>query len=475
MATKTAPPLPESPNRARHPARLRTWLIAGAAVVALGAGATWVAMRSPGDEGQPLGPSASPGASPGLPANPSTSPSDLALPGQVTVDPSLPSALPLPPGIWGQTGPGWVLATYQPQIQTWGDDGISTTTETTRQVIYLVSPEGTRYQVLELDPNNPIRIDSWSAGETRAFVACGDFDSEVCSWGSGSTATLDLTTGVSTPYGEDAGADHIELTLPGSVRLWIGASDGSFPSTAAAFLEHGGVFEPLGQGWEAPSLSPDGAWVSLDRWDANPDGTNTSRTGVVATATSAVMTLPDIDPALGCSSYGWSEDDQVIEWCAQEGVDTNRWFTVDPATGVATEFVPVALGPNDAGVNHSVWVAPGVWAGSYGLGDPWMRDDASPSVGIDDHGILKVLDLLDANGESLVASAVRTAVDGIVYAYGQRTSFEEGVSPITVIAYDSETGRQTILLPEPPAGPTVGAPPSFDVQAIGVTSWMVAP
>src|SRR5690606_12285848 len=84
-----------------------------------------------------------------------------ALPGFVTDPPELPPALPAPDGIVDATAAGWPLQAYRPEgAPVVLVSGIPPGFEPTVQVVYLVSPEGRRYQLLELDPSVPIVIQS---------------------------------------------------------------------------------------------------------------------------------------------------------------------------------------------------------------------------------------------------------------------------------------------------------------------------
>ena len=420
--------------------------------------------------------SASPSAT-GAPSPASTAaPVDLAAPGHVSVDPSLPSAEPLPAGIWAQTTSGWVLATYRPSVEPTPDGVASKAVPATRQVIYLVSPEAVRYQVLELPVSPAIMITSWSAGDSHAFVrGC---ESDPCYRASGPTAVLDLTTGAITPYGAPVGADSIAFSLSPTTRVWEREGDALYyqhPDADSTFLEHDGTFTSLGGGWQvAGGPSPDGAWLGLERWDANPDGTFVERVGVAALATGAVRVLPPFDNGLGCSPGGWLDSGAMRVTCYGESGDGAIYKSVVPSTGVTTDLPSTTPpGPDEATVLHSVQVSPGVWAGAYGYGDPELWDMES-TFGIDDHGTLREVPILDKYGAALPTVGAVAAVDGIVYLVGQRATRDEP-GTTTMLTLDPATGKQTVLLPEPPGGPGAAiAPNDYTVFAVGVTSWVVA-
>ncbi|MBN2177477.1 MAG: hypothetical protein JW722_07455 [Demequinaceae bacterium] len=104
----------------------------------------------------------------------------VSTPGEVTVAPSLLEALPLPEGIWDEAGDGWVLAGYAPS---------ASDVPAEHYVLYLVSPEGQRYQVLELDPDSGWQVLGWEGGESPALMVRRD-DQGTTEWG-----FLDLDSG----------------------------------------------------------------------------------------------------------------------------------------------------------------------------------------------------------------------------------------------------------------------------------------
>jgi hypothetical protein len=454
--------------------RAKVWLVAGVAVALVAAGAAWVATR-------PHNSAITPTFSPALPtpsgdpsggplASPSTT--GFAVPGQVTVDPSLPSALPLPSHIWDKTGPGWVLATYSPAVITYEGNANGPTAERTRQVIYLVSPTGTRYQVLELDPNNQVSISSWSAGESLAYVeTCGA--SAYCQTQTEPTFALDLQSGQFKPAGEPPKADFIGLTLPNSTRLWFESSGDTWPYAGAGTLDRSGDLVSFGEGWTMPRTSPDGAWVAMQHWDPDPVGGNYASSGVLKVATGAVEIAPTPETGLSCQPFEWTDGNQVLEWCTGDPAG-DRWYTVDPATLVASETASPLPAEAGLSVSHELSVAPGVWAGLYGIEGALMWTDADGTVGIDDHGTLTKLVLVDAAGTPLQTVWPRAAAGGIAYFVGHQAAVDEG-TPETVVAYNVATRRQTVLVPSPPAGPAAEYGVSNDGRAVGVTSWVVAP
>jgi len=169
---------------------MRTGLVA-VAVVVLGAGALYGLNR--------VGPStASDAGGQGLSAtaSPSSTPSpSLTMPafaGTVTVDPHVPDAEAITPEVWASAGPGWALISYQEQ---WfaGDES-----RFGPNVIYLVSPEGTRYEIVNVEGVDTVSVLAWSAGSTTAVVNVTSPSMET------KLVTIDLVSGEAATIGDYA-------------------------------------------------------------------------------------------------------------------------------------------------------------------------------------------------------------------------------------------------------------------------------
>ena len=148
-------------------AALRTGL-AGLAVVVVGAGVIYgLGLRGAPPISATTSPS--PSASPSI--TPSTSPSpsdtDAAWPGftgGLTVDPHVPNALPISRGVWASAGPGWAVISYR---EAWTKDDVD---DRGPQVVYLVSPEGQRYELVNV-PGDTVAVLAWEAGATSVPVS----------------------------------------------------------------------------------------------------------------------------------------------------------------------------------------------------------------------------------------------------------------------------------------------------------------
>ena len=323
------------------------WAIASTAVLVIAGVTAAILTRGNGDANASPEPSPSASASPSNSASPSPSSSPSpsptitidangrTLPGFVTVDPSLPDALPLPAGIWDQTGPGWVLATYRPSVSYYDFVGLAADEDMTKQVVYLVNPQGQRYQVLELDVNQPIRIESWLAGESSAIVReCGRWG---CISGEGASRALDLRTGTTTLHGTPFQEGEVLLTLADGTRVWAGSVD----PVGGTTIERDGAFTSVGGDWHAffgdtSQPSPNGTYLPLLSFDSDAGNSSTMRTAILTLATGTVTPLPGLDAAGNCWSNFWRSDGLLRVTCYDTAIGTGGAYLVDPKTGNAT-------------------------------------------------------------------------------------------------------------------------------------------
>ena len=223
----------------RRSARARVVLVAASAVLLVTASAAgWAALRWGADEPELAAPgptvSASPAPTPsGTPsatpsptssASPSTSPSveDPAgptAPGEVTPGVGLPGAQPLPAGALAQAGEGWSLV-----LQTDYEQPMAV------HLLYLVSPAGDVYQVLDLGQRvaGPSLV-HWRAGDEFALLGTEQ-----------GVQRVHLTTG-------DLSPARVEFTIDGRVEsvdspYYLGRS-----SEGLEIWEAGEVDDPYGR------------------------------------------------------------------------------------------------------------------------------------------------------------------------------------------------------------------------------------
>lgn len=314
----------------RRSSMVKVMGLAAATAVAIGAGA-WGAVALLGGDNEPA---ASPGSSASSsPASASPSPDStsqgehwgditgLAAPGEVTVDPFLPDALPLPDGLLADTERGWVLATYSPiylpaEYTEWNPVADV-------QVVYLVSPEGERYQVLELDHRRPMELLAWNAGDDhvivrdeRSYQKSSDAVDPEEGWFS-----LDLSTGTVEPISLEIPEDvwPAGVTAAG-LRLWVTfewqEEEGSTTTLYVTDLDGALINEiELGGGvfFREDQTATGGVDPSGDRiaWTRDRGLTLVGlRDGVTDTV---AMEVPE---GRACVFSTWLDEDRVLVLCA---------------------------------------------------------------------------------------------------------------------------------------------------------------
>ncbi|MGN8244592.1 hypothetical protein ACTHAM_001692 [Cellulomonas soli] len=375
----------------------------------------------------------------------------------VTV-PGLPSYLEAPAGLLEDAGPGWVLATYVPHTVEARNAHPSQVPST--EAVFLVSPEGTRYLLTEVDleaqqgPEASSWVEhhviAWTPGESTALVEAGSHESDVA----GSTltpaptfATLDLTSGALTPVDAPlSGYSRFIGSFDGRT-LW--STDSSSRLTVETEAETFAIDALTLSGPEA--VSPDGshylAWSTL----VDIDTRTTSATVSAGAAPHA------------CRAVSWWAEDALLGICMdadpfQTGVGLQsvnpRWvsFTTDE-WGTSGGTVVRAFQPGD----------PMPWTNGVRLADgdvlvpgDALADLAAPVPEGDScaDGLYRV----DARGATAVLSAadpaytgrdfVPSVVDGVVVVAVEGRCEGDQV-PSTLLGYDPATGALTTLLPEP--------------------------
>ena len=257
------------------------------------------------------------------------------------------------------------------------------------------------------------------------------------------------------------------------MRFWT--ADGAerppaFVENDGAFMELGGEGDTLGY-VPRGDISPDGNWIVL-----RAEGGPWSRE-VVSTAT-GIGTAP---PDLKCELIRWEDATHVLTGCRTDA--GGSFATLDVTTGdavAAPDPYPNTYRSTGPWLFPDLLVSPGVWVGNYGD----MRDGASWAAqadfaaGVDEHGTLREIVILDAAGQPAHRAVAEFVRDGVVYLAAEREAWNDNPSsPDFVVAYTLATGRQTILIPEPPAGPASASDTSGDGigdNPRGVTSWVVA-
>lgn len=177
----------------RHSAQAGVAVVASAGVAAGG----WFGLH----RGEEPVPPATPTPTVTTPA-PTPAPAPSATPSATpTAEPivqtGFPTALPLPDGLLEQTGPGWVLTMHRPQYVAGGAEHV------VGQAIFLVSPTGETYRVLDLPVDRFLVLFGWTAGSSTADVRFGTRDADGRLTTETQDGQLDLRTGALTPGGID--------------------------------------------------------------------------------------------------------------------------------------------------------------------------------------------------------------------------------------------------------------------------------
>ena len=385
-----------------------------------------------------------------------------ALPGFVTVSGELPPAQPAQNGLLEQTSHGWSLQTYRPQVEPVTNlDGVTPGFAASVQVVYVVSPDGKRYQLLELDPAKPIVIDSWTAGESVAYVRqCDPLDCPP----STHTELLDLHTGELRPVDSHAAQMHIGATIAGSHRWW---QDGSTQSA----LETAGAFTASAESWLADSASPDGAYLAVVRGDPYSPYV-TAGTGIVDVATGRLTDVATLwTEPLRCTPFRWRADDALDLSCYDPARAEWRVFTVGPGAQEMKENKSATATPPALGswVEPDFFVTDGVWAGPFTADAEQRLAPESSTVGIARNAGFEQLSVPDP---TVGTAHIVAAVAGVLYVEATQAN---NLSLTTAWSYDVATSTWTSLGELPPAGPTRGLVATQGSPAQGLTSWAIAP
>jgi hypothetical protein len=270
-----------------------------------------------------------------------------------TVTPGLPAALPAPDGLLATTRPGWVLSIYR------SAPANPAAAITAVHTVIAIAPDGTRYRLADLPPDQSIELLDWHAGDTQARVGYGQsgVDGSLTGW-------LDLRTGALTrdepaiPAGHSFEArlsDGTELWTanldPGPVQLW------AVPQGGAARL-----VGQMGDSWTKPRVNPSQTRVAALAPTADS-------VIVLDLATGARSTVPLAAPGADCALLGWSDDRSVVVSCFDYvGPDpivqrNPRLVLVDVESGATTTVTRLGVGqPLALSGSVGITVTPGTLA-----------------------------------------------------------------------------------------------------------------
>lgn len=394
--------------------------------------------------------------------------------GQVTSFEYLPAAEALPAGIWDETEPGWLLAVYHPVGQEYAGGAFDGP-----QVLYLVSPTGDLYQVLELDPSLDFELKQWTAGGTTAVVRVSTWTPDGAHYSFG-LMDLDLLTGTlvttSLPLWVEYKYEYVYLgrsidgnqlwheidasllweVLPdGTVEEYVIGGDGASGCSATLSpdaertvisRDRPGTWQPTGESWTSYAWGSGYYYHSLTSFGEN---------GYLAT---------DNDD---CAFIAWSDSNTLLFRCKDAFVhDTEyaantaspidehaRIVTVTPGqkpglVGVADAqhvFTAEDPLPNDRGA----WVSDGLVAfggteGAAGFYGGEYCDSGAYLYDGETFTSLEASTLNPRDNQFGVSSA-----GGLVYVESSGGCAGEA-TPATLSVYNPATGETTILVPAPP-------------------------
>ena len=392
-------------------AALRTGL-AAVALVIVGAGVVYgMSLRG----APPVADSPSSSAS----ASPSVSPSSSAVAwpgftGSLTTDPHLPDAAVITPEVWASAGPGWALVSYR---EAWTKDGVD---DRGPQVIYLVSPQGDRYELVNV-PGDTVSVLAWAPGSTLVPAAV------TLPSGEQNYMMLDLVTGGTYQAGGYA------------PYLW-----------SLAFLDAEGA--PVWSGNDATW-----GYVSIA-----PDGTQSEWTDPVTGNAAEVAVNKLAFPGIDCAVAAPYDDQSSIVECWDNRY-TVGGTNVDAADA---QQVIARVWPEEDRVE--VLLATTYAAGSASsptrVGDQVVA--ATGAVGLDgcaneftviSRNALDAVPGWDASLHPDASHFLAFGAVGNVLTWGATSGCSAETSPIAVVGSDLERGRGTVLVPYPynrPAGET---------------------
>lgn len=353
-------------------------------------------------------------------------------------EPGLPTYYAMPDGVLDHVGPGWVLATYAPVVEYQLQSDPAARAPLV-EMVFLVSPEGTRYLVSRLDPG----VAADASGATWV-------EHELVSWDTG-----------------DTGATVRELRYSVDARIFENVEDGP-----AQWLDLAtGVLTPLG-GDADPTpagLSPDGSMVL-------PSRAGGERLVERVSDGSQIAELPPSSPAGWCQIVTWWTADSILAACLDDDL-----FALDgPGIDIARpRLVILALDELGSGAGTILRQIGPEEPFPYGLTGTYVADGVVAWVGADSRDWMECatgvylqtgdrIEPLPASSDARawVNSWVARAVDGVVYVEAQGSCASDS-HPRILTAYDVATGTTTELVPAPP-----GDNPN-DVWSQGLGSYVV--
>lgn len=224
--------------------------------------------------------------------------------------PGLPPYLESPDDVLSLAGPGWVLAAYQV-----GDESRGEVLAVPRTV-FLVSPDGARYRVVDVPEVELLTLHHWDAGEPRVRVTYGSYADRFAD--GLTTGWLDLSTGELSPDGDQlTWASFMGLAVGGDEVWWDGietrvvlvAPDGSRRTIAVQGGGQSAVLDPAGMHLAVQSEDGDTGFLLVD-----------------LEAESARLVEYGVAGKI-CTFTGWLDDASLLAQCMVDDEGSANRFT----------------------------------------------------------------------------------------------------------------------------------------------------
>ncbi|MCL3860733.1 hypothetical protein [Actinotalea sp. K2] len=409
----------------------------------------------------------SPTPSPEPRPEPSTDP-PVVTPVALADEPGLPTRYAPTEGLLEIAGAGWVLATAVPAPL----DDTGSLVAPTVEVLLLIDPAGTAYELLRRDPALDVREGAWRQLEilewrppaTQALVRPAVVSPDRGVYEPEDVLTLDLLTGATTPTTAAPAETPYYIATVGGRRLFSGG-EGLLGIVGASGTRTVDVGAPA---WLAVA-SPGGDLVLVENEVVDLDEAR------------VVGSLPQGGQAGWCSSVGWWTATAILAKCLDEdpaevgdqrtlremGVRLVTFEVSDLDGGNGALLRRLELGDvlPFSGLHVSDRLVSVGGTPLTGWLHPWSDPCAAGEALVGESGTVP-LPSLDPRPEATVFSA--DAVGGRV-AVETRPSCGPDIAPSVLSVFDPVTTAGTVLLPAPDDDPP-GAPSRW---AQVLTSWVM--
>ncbi|MCL1598789.1 MAG: hypothetical protein M3094_06375 [Actinomycetia bacterium] len=325
----------------------------------------------------------------------------------VTEHPNLPSAQGRHLVDWNLVGPRWTLALYDAQSVTTMTAGPT--------ILYLVDPDGTRYEVASWPMGGPYAIAGWAGTGDTALVLRAD----------NQAAIVDLRTGIETgtvPLPTDYYASPITFTLPTGRNLVVLTDDGT-TQRVERHTRSGTVLAVLGE-----QTTPSDVRRSLE-WLYGYDGTFAlvKHSGGIELVENDGTFVRGLWTPMGrtCAPVRWWTADSFLASCLGDGSAFGHDFysqlwileTDGTAGDMLTAFPPGSVPFVDFGFIDA-WRLPSQtilqWSGDCGAANVQelaADGSASPLGGTSSHRFVEA----DASGMTILAWQACDGSEGRLY------------------------------------------------------------